>query len=45
MRKEDIRQLEESVFKFNIKRDIDNSTKTDEEINGKYLKGEVRIAR
>lgn len=43
MENEDIRQLEESVFKFNIKRDIDNTTKTDEEINGKYLKGEVRI--
>lgn len=38
-----LKSIEETVFQFNLKSDIDNITKTDEEINEKYLKGEVRI--
>lgn len=38
-----LKGIEETVFQFNIKSYIGNITKTDEEINEKYLKGEVRI--
>ena len=38
-----LKSIEDAVFQFDIKRYIDNTTKTDEEINEKYLKGEVRI--
>ena len=38
-----LKNIEDAVFQFDIKRYIDNTTKTDEEINEKYLKGEVRI--
>ena len=38
-----LKGIEEEVFQFNIERFIDNATKSDEEINEKYLKGEVRI--
>lgn len=43
MEKEVLKRIEEEVFNFNIENRIDNTTKTDEEINDKYLKGEVRI--
>ena len=43
MDKEALKGIEETVFQFNIKSYIDNAPKTDEEINEKYLKGEVRI--
>lgn len=43
MEKEILREIEENVFQFNTEKGIDNTTKTDEEINEKYLKGEVRI--
>lgn len=38
-----LKNIEDAVFQFDTKRYIDNTTKTDEEINEKYLKGEVRI--
>ena len=43
MDKVGLKSIEEEVFQFNIERFIDNATKSDEEINEKYLKGEVRI--
>ena len=43
MEKEVLKRIEEDVFQFNIENSIDNTTKTDEEINEKYLRGEVRI--
>jgi len=43
MEKEVLKRIEEDVFQFNIENSIDNITKTDEEINEKYLRGEVRI--
>ena len=33
-----LKSIEDAVFQFDIKRYIDNTTKTDEEINEKYLK-------
>lgn len=38
-----IKEIENAVFQFNIEKDANNIMKTDEEINEKYLKGEVRI--
>lgn len=38
-----LKSIEETIFQFNLESYIDNITKTDEEINEKYLKGEVRI--
>ena len=43
MDKETLKSIEKPIFQFNIKRYIDNTSKTDEDINEKYLKGEVRI--
>lgn len=43
MEKEAIKKIEDAVFQFNIKENAGNVINTDEEVNEKYLKGEVRI--
>lgn len=43
MEKEVLKRIENEVFQFDFENSVDNTTKTDEEINEKYLKGEVRI--
>ena len=43
MNKDEIKKIEESVFKFNITKNTNYYIKTNDEINEKYLKGEVRI--
>lgn len=43
MDKEELKGIEKSVFHFDIINNANNTAKTDDEINQKYLKGEVRI--
>ena len=37
MEKEVLKRIENEVFQFDFENSVDNTTKTDEEINEKYL--------